>query len=72
MQITYSTSNNNVFLSKSHLPNQRNKITLLDNEYVYFVHVQYEAMGGGPYTTAGNRAFELFLIQPIRDLLLLA
>lgn len=49
MQITYSTSNNNVFLSKSHLPNQRNKITLLDNEYVYFVHVQYEAMGGGPF-----------------------
>lgn len=46
------------------------KLQILDNAYI----VQYEAMGGRGLVSIGigigNRAFELFLIQTIIDLLL--
>lgn len=48
------------------------KLQILDNAYIYIV--QYEAMGGEGWLPIGiglgNRAFELFLIQTIIDLLL--
>lgn len=50
------------------------KLQILDNEYIYMYIVQYEAMGGRGLVSIGigigNRAFELFLIQTIIDLLL--